>query len=640
MGKKTKNKRRGPEPVNTTPLPKKRAEKDPRKHGQATRETVESLVIAFVLAFLFRTFQAEAFVIPTGSMAPTLMGRHADMHCPECGQRYRINESELTDSDVDRIREMRGGRVSPAQIMAENRGLAGQCPNCRRINWLGPVNGIRESQDAVLERSYSGDRILVNKYLYSFTDPQRWDVVVFKYPGDAVQNYIKRLVGLPGEELEIKGGDLFVRENDSDEFKIVRKPPKKIMAVRQLVYDSAREPAELRQAGYPLRWTPANDGWTAEEAVNNKRVDLAYQAKATDDTSWLRYSHIPANAVTWATAERTGIDLGPDAKPQLITDYNAYNTTIDGQQLRRQDGRVALPTNDQGLHWVGDLIVDAEVDIASDEGKLVLELVEAGCRFRCTFEVADGSAELTALPFGSTAAQPIAACGKTGVRGDGSHELRMANVDSRLTVWVDGGVLKFDKPTDYDAQELLASDGGILPQQDDANPGDLSPAGIGAEGLEATVDRVTLWRDIYYIAEKNTKDDVTPNRGWPPSDFLMTTSPGEVAVKTDNGPVTWYDMMHDPAAWDAFRARRSQTFKLGEDQFFVMGDNSAASSDARLWAAGNGGKGGIPGGPYLERKMLIGKAVCVYWPHSFDRLPGTSIPFPLFPNVRDMRLVR
>ena len=40
----------------------------------AVRETIESIVVALVLAFLFRTFEAEAFVIPTGSMAPTLMG--------------------------------------------------------------------------------------------------------------------------------------------------------------------------------------------------------------------------------------------------------------------------------------------------------------------------------------------------------------------------------------------------------------------------------------------------------------------------------------------------------------------------------------------------------------------------------------
>src|SRR3978361_487458 len=67
--------------------------------SHAIRETVESIVIAFVLAFLFRTFEAEAFVIPTGSMAPTLMGRHKDVVCPKCGYRYEVSASEEESED-------------------------------------------------------------------------------------------------------------------------------------------------------------------------------------------------------------------------------------------------------------------------------------------------------------------------------------------------------------------------------------------------------------------------------------------------------------------------------------------------------------------------------------------------------------
>ena len=40
-------------------------------------DTLQSLLIAFILAFTFRGFVVEAFVIPTGSMAPTLLGAHA-----------------------------------------------------------------------------------------------------------------------------------------------------------------------------------------------------------------------------------------------------------------------------------------------------------------------------------------------------------------------------------------------------------------------------------------------------------------------------------------------------------------------------------------------------------------------------------
>src|ERR1700733_14132653 len=49
------------------------------------KETIESILVAFILAFIFRGFVVEAFVIPTGSMAPTLMGAHSRFICDDCG---------------------------------------------------------------------------------------------------------------------------------------------------------------------------------------------------------------------------------------------------------------------------------------------------------------------------------------------------------------------------------------------------------------------------------------------------------------------------------------------------------------------------------------------------------------------------
>jgi len=65
--------------------------------GRATRETIESIAVAVILAFLFRAFVAEAFVIPTGSMAPTLQGRHMDVTCSKCGCPYRTGASVEND---------------------------------------------------------------------------------------------------------------------------------------------------------------------------------------------------------------------------------------------------------------------------------------------------------------------------------------------------------------------------------------------------------------------------------------------------------------------------------------------------------------------------------------------------------------
>ena len=67
--------------------------------SRGMRETIESIAIALALAFLFKTFEAEAFVIPTGSMAPTLMGRHKDVVCPQCGYAYTASASDETDEE-------------------------------------------------------------------------------------------------------------------------------------------------------------------------------------------------------------------------------------------------------------------------------------------------------------------------------------------------------------------------------------------------------------------------------------------------------------------------------------------------------------------------------------------------------------
>jgi len=62
-----------------------------------------------------------------------------------------------------------------------------------------------------------GDRIFVDKMSYRFHEPERGDIIVFKYPVDKKKDYVKRLVGLPGEELEIRDGKLIINGEVIDE---------------------------------------------------------------------------------------------------------------------------------------------------------------------------------------------------------------------------------------------------------------------------------------------------------------------------------------------------------------------------------------------------------------------------------------
>jgi signal peptidase I len=69
-------------------------------HKDNFREIVETIVFVVVLVLLLKTFVAEAFVIPTGSMATTLLGYHKNLTCPQCNYPFTVNgKEEIKDAD-------------------------------------------------------------------------------------------------------------------------------------------------------------------------------------------------------------------------------------------------------------------------------------------------------------------------------------------------------------------------------------------------------------------------------------------------------------------------------------------------------------------------------------------------------------
>ncbi len=95
-------------------------------------------------------------------------------------------------------------------------------------------------------RSGIHDRVLVDKTLFLTRDPERWEVCVFRYPLATSNNYVKRLVGMPGEELWVQHGDIWARDSVAQgDFKIQRKPWSVQQHLWKRVYPSATvEPAQ------------------------------------------------------------------------------------------------------------------------------------------------------------------------------------------------------------------------------------------------------------------------------------------------------------------------------------------------------------------------------------------------------------
>ena len=217
---------------------KRNIDKQSRKSKDRAAEianTFEWLITAFILAFVFRAFVMEAFRIPTGSMADTLMGAHFRLRCRQCGykydhgfvpRQYRMPEDTVPSNDT--------------------RPPVTRCPSC------GHFDRTRAEMPVA-----NGDRILVLKCIYQYLEPKRWDVIVFKNPPEPTINYIKRLVGLPGESVQIIDGDIYI------DGKISRKPPKVQNELWMPVYDNDYQPVAPREGFF--------NGHTWQQPFRNMR---------------------------------------------------------------------------------------------------------------------------------------------------------------------------------------------------------------------------------------------------------------------------------------------------------------------------------------------------------------------------------
>jgi signal peptidase I len=326
---------------------------------------------------------------------------------------------------------------------------------------------------------------------------------------------------------------------------------------------------------------------------------------------------------------------------QLIADFYAYNAKSSVHQYTNPTANLEPGTyrpsdydpnntgpgaepeaQTLGVHWVDDLAVEAQVDVQSDKGEVLLDLVRSGVRYQARLNVADGKATLNCktiegeeLTFvdddGKEAKHPTA---QTTVKGPGSYRLRLSNCDHEVLLWVNGTTVEFDGPTTYLSGELAD------PAWTPTDAGDLTPAGIGSQGAAVKISDLQIYRDKYYIA-------ISEEAGQDGNDYIDSFGGQWTEGRGDGEAENIRAILANPDVWSTttlFNSRRGVQFQLEKDQFFPMGDNSPYSYDARLW---------VP--PHcVERDLLIGKALLIYWPHSWNR------PVPFTPNFSRMGRIR
>lgn len=567
--------------------------RSPKSTDETIKETFESIVIAFILAFIFRAYVIEAFVIPTGSMAPTLLGRHVDVRCPECGYEFAVEAS----STVDAQRRVK---------THGNRPLDTPCPMCRFPTKV--VSGTP---------TRTGDRLLVQKYVYYLAEPNRWDIVVFRNPQvlnddgspGPRTNYIKRLVGLPNESLYLIDGNIHVRPYDqpSAPWRIARKTDPAENRHWEKIQRAAWQPI------YHSRYVPLDHGVAPRvesDDADGRRFDwscpwvsaseqVAHWDRGDAERGWKRAYRFtpPDDGAALATEGELHFNWTEYHSRGTIYPYN-YPVLRQGIVGRQpiEDVRVAatvVPQRDGvgvELRTTGRLETIVETLAARFEasGRVsLLRRTDAG-----EFEIATADSD-----------KPL--------RADEATELELWFVDQELLAWVDGELV-IRKSFELTMEQLRQR----------PPPRDRPEVSVGVFGGGATLHAVELDRDFSY----------TPSLS---SDLQL--APIGVLRRAANGEL-----------------RDAPPMPIRRGRYFVLGDNSPISNDGRFW---NQVEPWVerrmfkeaehwqpmPGHPFVRdyahvvpRGLLVGRAFFIYFPAPYAvGIGGRQV----LPNFGDMRFV-
>ena len=531
--------------------------------------------MAFILAFVFRAFVIEAFIIPTGSMAATLYGKHGTVVCEDCEWEFSYGLSDVSRN-----------QTGPSQA---------NCPNCNHANRQLTITNDRRNAEA-------GDRILVLKWPLDlgldFLRPQRWDVTVFKNPLNGTENYIKRLVGLPDEVLEIIDGDVYTAPTDDLPPEILEWLHTRIQA--KWLRRSGINSGELRDLEKTLKQAHP----VMMESLS-RYLRIARKAPDAQQSLWsVVYHHdypprtLSANQPRWQPVGEgeSGWDTSNRQVHFQPTGQEAQSIKLLGKRIQdlygyNANNRVAR------YHVVGDLRLHCVMAPRAGEGHITFELSKRDKTFSARI-ASDGTVQLFVTEIGAAGSRSLLAENHLGpLVADQFIEVDFRNVDHRVSLTLDGVevLATTDEQYPYDLAALRRAKTNL----------ETDPPRISAEGMQLELRHLVVERDVYYTPAKLTGTIGPAGRGWGTAGNPILLRPGE---------------------------------------HFMLGDNSPASQDSRYWSK-VGEHLGSRGAAYqlgtVPEDQLIGRAFFVYWPNGLrtDLIPGLR-NVGLIPNVGRMRWIR
>jgi signal peptidase I len=324
------------------------------------------------------------------------------------------------------------------------------CPNCGRGN--------QNIDTGTIQR---GERVLVDHLAYRWRSPRRWEVAAIRGSGpeDALQ--VKRVVGLPGEQITIRRGDLYV------DGQLVRKTLSDLRGMAILVHDAAYYPGQVNRLA--SRWRPESS--SSQWSQHGGLYRFGPGTDATSAADWLTYHNWQCIKGPW-----------PRTKDYPVLDSYGYNQGISRQ-----------------LHQTVDLLLVCRAALGPGDGSLRFRIHNGYAWFEIGLFVAARNLSLFS-------------------EGRCLAKLELPHLDYAHGVTIEIAICDRQLLASIEGKPVLSIP--WKPMRKSPAP-IATPLQVGASQIAVTIPRLRVFRDIHYLDPHGLGQTWNSPRRLGPEDYFV-----------------------------------------------------------------------------------------------------------------------